>query len=90
MADDIYEEWIRNVRENRKDLKRAQLERTRDLMNQHLRDCLVTDYADLIPSLSLARIIASTSCPVPGPDSISSGWDILGVQDMFIAGTDGD
>jgi hypothetical protein len=49
----IHKEWIRNLLENRSDLNRAQLERTRDLMNQHVRDCLVTDYEDLIPSLTL-------------------------------------
>ena len=38
---------------NRKDLKRKQLERTRDLMNKHVRDCLVTGYTDLISSLTL-------------------------------------
>lgn len=50
---EIHEEWIRNILAHRKDVKRKQLERTRDLMNQHVRDCLVTDYADLIPSLTL-------------------------------------
>ena len=52
-TNEIHDEWIRNVLENRKDLSRERLERTRDLMNQHVRDCLVTDYADLIPSLTL-------------------------------------
>jgi predicted nucleic acid-binding protein len=52
-TNEIHEEWIRNVLANRPDLKRKQLERTRDLMNQHVRDCLVTEYADLIPSLTL-------------------------------------
>ena len=37
---EIHEEWIRNVLEDRPDLTRAQLERTRDLMNAHVRDCL--------------------------------------------------
>lgn len=52
-TDEIHEEWIRNVLADRKDLAREQLERTRDLMNRHVRDCLVTGYADLIPSLTL-------------------------------------
>jgi predicted nucleic acid-binding protein len=52
-SNQIHDEWIRNVLENRKDLKRERLERTRDLMNQHVRDCLVTEYGDLIPSLTL-------------------------------------
>lgn len=49
----IHEEWIRAVLEKRPDLTRAQLERTRDLMNAHARDALVHEFEDLIPSLSL-------------------------------------
>jgi len=52
-TNDIHDEWIRNVLANRPDLKRSQLERTRDLMNKHIRDCLVEGYAHLIPSLTL-------------------------------------
>jgi predicted nucleic acid-binding protein len=49
----IHEEWMRNLLANRPDLKRAQLERTRDLMNLHIQDCLVEGYELLIPGLSL-------------------------------------
>jgi predicted nucleic acid-binding protein len=49
----IHDEWIRSVLKNRPDLTRAQLERTRDLMNAHARDALVQGFEDLIPSLSL-------------------------------------
>jgi len=49
----IHDEWIRNLLENRTDLSRERLERTRDLMNDHIFDSLVTDYEDLIPSLTL-------------------------------------
>jgi PIN domain len=49
----IHEEWIRAVLANRPDLSRTQLERTRDLMNAHLRDALIQDFEALIPSLSL-------------------------------------
>jgi predicted nucleic acid-binding protein len=49
----IHEEWIRSVLENRPDLNREQLERTRQLMNAHVRDCLVADYEGLIPVLTL-------------------------------------
>lgn len=52
-SDDIHEEWIRNLLQNRKDLTREQLNRTRDLMNLHVRDCLVTDYHSLIPLIEL-------------------------------------
>ena len=49
----IHDEWIRSVLKNRSDLTRAQLERTRDLMNAHARDALIHGFEDLIPSLSL-------------------------------------
>jgi len=49
----IHEEWMRNVLKNRPDLTRAQLERTRDLMNANVRDCLVTGYEDLIDTVTL-------------------------------------
>jgi predicted nucleic acid-binding protein len=52
-TDEIHEEWIRSVLEDRRDLTRGQLERTRDLMNAHVRDCLVAGYEVLIPALSL-------------------------------------
>jgi predicted nucleic acid-binding protein len=52
-TDAIHEEWMRNVLKDRSDLTRAQLERTRDLMNAHVRDCLVTDYEDLIEAIVL-------------------------------------
>ena len=37
----------------RPELKREKLERTRELMDSHVRDCLVTNYEDLIPALNL-------------------------------------
>jgi predicted nucleic acid-binding protein len=52
-TDAIHEEWIRNLLENRPDLRRAQLERTRDLMNRHARDAMVTRCEGLIEALSL-------------------------------------
>lgn len=52
-TDAIHDEWIHSVLRDRSDLKSEQLERTRDLMNAHVRDCLVTGYEDLIPSLTL-------------------------------------
>ena len=36
----IHDEWIRNLLENRTDLSRERLERTRDLMNDHIFDSL--------------------------------------------------
>lgn len=52
-TDQIHEEWIRNVLKNRQDLSRSQLERTRELMNEHVRDSLVTGYEALIDCVEL-------------------------------------
>lgn len=52
-TNEIHEEWMRNVLAKRKDLTRDQLERTRQLMNENVRDCLVDGYKTLIPALSL-------------------------------------
>jgi len=52
-TDRIHEEWIRALLGKRPDLTREQLERTRELMNAHVRDCLVTEYETLIESLHL-------------------------------------
>jgi hypothetical protein len=41
------------VLEHRSDLTVAQLRRTRDLMDEHARDCLVEDFEESIPSLTL-------------------------------------
>jgi PIN domain len=49
----IHDEWIRSLLRDRPDLTREQLQRTRELMNAHVRDCLVTGYEPLIPALSL-------------------------------------
>lgn len=72
-TDEIHDEWIRNVLLQRPDLKRQQLERTRQFMNVHAGNCLVTDYQSLIPTLSL-----------PDPDdrhvlaaAIHSGADVI-------------
>lgn len=70
-TNDIHEEWISNLLENRSDLSRPQLEKVRDLMNENVLDCLVEGYEDIIPSLTLpdpndrhvlaAAIISNTS-----------------------------
>jgi predicted nucleic acid-binding protein len=52
-TDAIHDEWIRNVLANRPNLTLTQLNRTRNLMNAHVRDCLVTRYEKKIPTLSL-------------------------------------
>lgn len=52
-SNDIHEEWMRNVVKDHPDITRAQAEHIRDLMNANVRDCLVTGYESLIPSLTL-------------------------------------
>ena len=52
-SDTIHDEWIDNVLTNRPDLTRAQLTRTRELMNKHGGACLVAGYESLIPTLEL-------------------------------------
>mgnify|MGYP001792849065 CR=1 FL=1 len=49
----VHEEWITAIFSRRPDLTRAQLERTRDLMNEHAEDCLVTGFERLIDGLDL-------------------------------------
>lgn len=49
----IHEEWIGGLLKNRTDLTRADLTRTQQLMDMNVRDCLVENFEDLIPSLRL-------------------------------------
>ena len=50
---DIHREWIDALLEKEPRRDRAALERTRDLMDEATRDCLVTGYERLIPDLEL-------------------------------------
>jgi predicted nucleic acid-binding protein len=52
-SQDVHREWIEALLRNEPHRERARLERTRDLMNSAVRDCLVTGYEALIPSLEL-------------------------------------
>lgn len=52
-TDAIHEEWMRNVEADYPDISRVKTERIRDLMNAHVRDCLVTGYEHLIAALAL-------------------------------------
>src|SRR6185312_9454958 len=49
----IHEEWVRALLENRPDLKREQLEWTRDQMDASVPDCLVSGYEHIEPGLDL-------------------------------------
>ena len=52
-TDEIHEEWIRSLLEDRPDLTEEKLRRTQSLMNRAVPDCLVTGYEDLVPALKL-------------------------------------
>lgn len=52
-TDRIHDEWIAGLLEKRPDLKAEQLQRTRELMNAHVRDCLVTGYEGIVEGLTL-------------------------------------
>lgn len=52
-TNEIHEEWMEAVLENRPDIPRAMLERTRDLMNRYGNDWEVPPYQHLIPLLNL-------------------------------------
>jgi len=49
----VHDEWINALLRTRADLTREKLERTRDMMNAHVRDALVTDFEDMIGILTL-------------------------------------
>ncbi len=50
---EIHREWIEALLRNEPRRDRAALERTRDMMDRNVRDCLVTGYDALIPQLHL-------------------------------------
>ncbi|MFN0278799.1 MAG: PIN domain-containing protein [Pyrinomonadaceae bacterium] len=50
---EIHKEWLKSVLKRRPDLSEKQLQRTRELMNLHVRDCLVENYRGLINKLTL-------------------------------------
>lgn len=52
-SDEIHDEWTRNLLQKRKDLKPEKLERTRQLMDASVMDCIVEGHMDLIDSLQL-------------------------------------
>ena len=50
---EIHREWIEALLRNQPRRRRADLERTRDLMDRQAGDCLVAGYEPLIPTLAL-------------------------------------
>lgn len=49
----IHEEWIYNLLKKRPDLTVERLQKTKDNMNMHVRDCLIEGYEKLIEKLTL-------------------------------------
>jgi predicted nucleic acid-binding protein len=52
-SNQIHEEWISNLLNSRAELQRAQLEKIRDLMNEHVPGSVVTGFEPLIESIEL-------------------------------------
>jgi hypothetical protein len=52
-TDMIHDEWTRSVLAQRSDLRAEDLNRTRTLMNAHVRDSLISGFEYLIPSVEL-------------------------------------
>lgn len=49
----IHEEWIKTVLKNKPHITREKINHVRDLMDRHVRDSLVENYEEIIPSLHL-------------------------------------
>lgn len=52
-TENIHDEWTRNLLLNRPDLSAEKLQRTRELMNKHVPDCLVEGFESLIDGIVL-------------------------------------
>ena len=52
-TNDIHDEWIRNLLKNRPDITKAKLEKTKEKMNTHIHNCLVTRYKHRIKAIKL-------------------------------------
>lgn len=52
-TDKIHDEWTENLLKSRPDLTAPQIQRTRDLMNAAVQDCLVRDFEALESSVNL-------------------------------------
>ncbi len=63
----ILDECFRNLAKNRPDLQPAQFARTRELMNAHVLDAVITGHETLIPSITLPdpddrHVLAAAIC----------------------------
>src|SRR5580698_1985337 len=66
-SETIHDEWTRNVLKDNPQISPERLARTRTLMNEAVRDCLVSGYEDLIGSLTLPdpddrHVLAAAIC----------------------------
>lgn len=52
-SEQIHREWMRSLLADRPDLRADDLQRTRELMDLNVRDCLVSHFEHLIPSIEL-------------------------------------
>ncbi|OXI19018.1 PIN domain-containing protein [Burkholderia sp. AU15512] len=52
-TEDIHDEWIRNLLKQRDDVKPEALQRTRQMMDESVPDCLITGYKPFVESLVL-------------------------------------
>lgn len=55
-TEQIHDEWTRNLLKNRPELNAEQLQRTRQLMNANVPDCMIEGYKSLIDGLSLPDV----------------------------------
>lgn len=55
-TEQIHDEWIRNLLKNNPDIDPERLERTKQLMNAHVPDCLIEGYEPLIDGLTLPDV----------------------------------
>nr|WP_241824637.1 MULTISPECIES: hypothetical protein [unclassified Salinivibrio] len=55
-TEQIHDEWIRNLRRNNPDVDPERLERTKQLMNAHVPDCLIEGYEPLVDGLTLPDV----------------------------------
>lgn len=52
-TEQIHDEWIRNLLENRPDICPEQLQSLKQKINRSVRNCLITGFDSLVPSLAL-------------------------------------
>jgi predicted nucleic acid-binding protein len=66
-TEQIHDEWIRSLLKNRPDLDPTALQRTRELMNRAVPDCLVSGHMQLVEALDLPdpddrHVLAAAIC----------------------------